>query len=978
VISSPRSALSIPVRCRSHAHRFIPPTLPRAHVSSSVPSAPPSLSPSLVEALRSAVGEAAVITEADRLLVYESDGLTQYRVPPAAVALPANGAELREVIRILAQADHPFVMRGAGTGLSGGALAMDGGVVVGTARMGRILEVDPANRRARVEPGVVNTHLTRATRAHGLIYAPDPSSQSACTLGGNVAENSGGPHCLKYGVTSRYVTGLHLVLPDGSEARLGGMGREEEGLDLVGLFVGSEGCFGAASEIEVSLVPEPPGVRTLLALFESVEAAGVAVTAIMARGLLPAALEIVDRETIRAVEASVFAAGYPTHVGAALVVEFDGLEEGLDEEVELAALLCREAGAEEVRMAASEEERAGLWQGRKKAFGAMGRIAPDLLVQDATVPRSQLPAVLAQIAEIGTRYGLRVANVFHAGDGNLHPNLLFDRRDAEELARVEAASGEIMEVCIQAGGTITGEHGVGVDKRRYMHRVYSPQVLRRMGETKDVFDPRGRCNPGKVLPDGFGPPWSGDREGKGAGPRGGASPDPRGGALPPSSPEARLHSLVGRLQEVLSPGAVTEEGPTRPVCPSSEEEVAAVLRLAAEHRVPVRPVGQGLEKGEGSGQGSPGAELRLGTGRLTAVLDHAPEDLQVQVSAGVSLKELSRAVASHGHWLPADPPGGGDVSMGGVVATGVSGPLAAGYGRVRDQLLGLTLVDGAGQVLALGGRVVKNVAGFDLVRLAAGSRGVLGIITSVTLRLFPLPARERTALWSVPDPDTLSEVREALMATGVPLAALDAAVEPHARGIAIMARLQGSAEAVDAMTRSLEARAGRAARVLEGEASREWWEGRSKREARGDLLVRIGGLPAEGPRRMEALLPLVGPGSGEGTDAGTGSSTGTGPTGVSLALGLLDGRLRTLAPAKGEVDGMGREAVSGGEAVSALEALSSLRVVRWPEAWRREGILPPVSPPVDPPRARAIRLEEEIMARFDPAGVLPGLRETPR
>jgi glycolate oxidase subunit GlcD len=455
------------------------------------------------------VGPGAVITAPDRLLVYESDGLTQYRVPPSGVVLPGNEDELRRVLRLLAEAGLPFVMRGAGTGLSGGALALDGAVVVGTARMNRILEVDPGDRRARVEPGVVNALLSRATLAHGLVYAPDPSSQSACTLGGNVAENSGGPHCLKYGVTSRYVTGLRVILPDGSEAEFGGMGREEEGLDLVGLFVGSEGCFGAASEIEVALVPQPRGVRTLLALFPTVESAGVAVTAIMARGLLPAALEIVDRETIRAVEASVFAAGYPTHVGAALVVEFDGLEEGLDEEAELAALLCRESGAEEVRTAATAAERTALWQGRKKAFGAMGRIAPDLLVQDATVPRSRLPQVLARIEEIGRRHGLRVANVFHAGDGNLHPNLLFDRRDPDELARVEAASGEIMEVCIEAGGTITGEHGVGVDKRRYMPRVYGPAVLDRMASVKEAFDPLGRCNPGKVLPDGYGPRWTG-------------------------------------------------------------------------------------------------------------------------------------------------------------------------------------------------------------------------------------------------------------------------------------------------------------------------------------------------------------------------------------------------------------------------------------------------------------------------------------
>jgi FAD/FMN-containing dehydrogenase len=315
-----------------------------------------------------------------------------------------------------------------------------------------------------------------------------------------VAENSGGPHCLKYGVTSRYVTRAYRCTSHGENVSLGGMGRDRRGLDLVGLFVGSEGCFGIAVEIEVGLLPFPKPSGPCSDLRHSMEDAGTAVTEIMGRGLLPAALEIVDGETIRAVEASVFAAGYPTDAGAALVVEFDGMEEGLDDEVDEAARCCREAGALEVRTASTERERAALWQGRKKAFGAMGRIAPDLLVQDATVPRTRLPEVLARIGAIGRRHDLKVANVFHAGDGNLHPNLLFDRRDPDELARVEAASREIMQVCIDAGGTITGEHGVGIDKRRYMPLVHSPEVLEAMARTKGVFDPEGRCNPGKVLP----------------------------------------------------------------------------------------------------------------------------------------------------------------------------------------------------------------------------------------------------------------------------------------------------------------------------------------------------------------------------------------------------------------------------------------------------------------------------------------------
>jgi FAD/FMN-containing dehydrogenase len=301
------------------------------------------------------------------------------------------------------------------------------------------------------------------------------------------------------------VTGLTVALPDGELLRLGGLDRDNEGLDLVGVFVGSEGCFGIATEIEVGLVPRPEGVRALLGIFDSMEAAGRAVTDIIGMGLLPAALEIVDAATIRAVEASVFAAGYPLDAAAALVVEFDGVAVGLEPDADRAADACRQAGAREVRAAATEEERQALWRGRKKAFGAMGRLAPDLLVQDATVPRTQLPAVLAKIAEIGERHGLLIANVFHAGDGNLHPNLLFDRRDAEAVRRVEAASTEIMRVCVDAGGTITGEHGVGIDKRRYMPLVHSREVLEAMGGVKRAFDPGGRCNPGKVLPDGYGP-----------------------------------------------------------------------------------------------------------------------------------------------------------------------------------------------------------------------------------------------------------------------------------------------------------------------------------------------------------------------------------------------------------------------------------------------------------------------------------------
>ena len=454
----------------------------------------------LTQRLIELVGEDGVITDPSRLLAYESDALTAYRYPPRAVVLPADTAQAAGVLSALAAERIPFVPRGAGTGLSGGALAIDRAVLVGTARMNRILSLDPAGRIARVQAGVVNSELTSAARRHGLHYAPDPSSQTACTLGGNIAENAGGPHCLKYGVTSRWVTGLTLVLPDGRVTELGGWGKDVPGLDLVGAVVGSEGCFGLVTEIEVRLLPIPAAVRTLLAIFEDMESAGKAVTDIIVSGLLPAALEIIDQEVIKAVEASVFAAGLPTDAGAVLVIEFDGTEAGLDSDAERAEASCRAAGAREVRHARDEAERESLWKSRKKAYGAMGRIAPDVLIQDATVPRSKLPAVLHRIVEIGREHGLTLANSFHAGDGNLHPKILFDRRDPELVERVEHASAEIMKTCVDAGGTITGEHGVGLDKRRYMSLVCSPLELELMGAMKAVFDPSGLCNAGKVIP----------------------------------------------------------------------------------------------------------------------------------------------------------------------------------------------------------------------------------------------------------------------------------------------------------------------------------------------------------------------------------------------------------------------------------------------------------------------------------------------
>jgi glycolate oxidase subunit GlcD len=432
---------------------------------------------------------------------YAADGLPTHHRVPGLVVLPGTREELIAVVRALADAAVPFVARGAGTGLSGGALGDGDAVVLALTRLNRILRLDPRHRTAVVEPGVVNARLSAAAAPHGLYYAPDPSSQTACTIGGNVAENAGGPHCLKYGVTTNHILALEVLLPDGRVTTLGSPGGEPWGPDLVGLFVGSEGTFGIATRITVRLVPQPRAVRTLLADFGSLGDAGRAVSAIIASGVVPAALEMMDRNCIRAVEDSVYAAGYPRDAAAVLLVELDGMAApAVEAECRTVEALLRAHAARTVRSAADAGERERLWQGRKKAFGALGRLARDLVVQDAVVPRTALPAVLETIAVIGARHRLVVSNVFHAGDGNLHPNISFDATDAGLRARVETASAEIMDACIAAGGTITGEHGVGIDKLRYMPLVFDPESLTAMRAVRRVFDPHERANPGKVVP----------------------------------------------------------------------------------------------------------------------------------------------------------------------------------------------------------------------------------------------------------------------------------------------------------------------------------------------------------------------------------------------------------------------------------------------------------------------------------------------
>jgi glycolate oxidase len=467
--------------------------------TSSTTSEAPAHLRALAARLRAAIGAAQVISDRQELRTYECDGLAQYKVIPALVALPRTAEQCAAVVRACADAGVPFVARGSGTGLSGGALPHADGVLIVTSQLRRIIEVAPEDERAVVEPGVINLAVTRAATAYGYYYAPDPSSQQICSIGGNVAENSGGAHCLKYGFTTNHVLGLQMVTPDGDLVRLGGRAPDSPGYDLLGAFVGSEGTLGIATEVTVRLVRLPESVRTLLAAFATTDQAGAATSTVIAAGVVPAAVEMMDALAIEAAEAAV-QCGYPAGAGAVLIVELDGPAPEVDAQFAFVERFCRDNGAFEIRIAADDAERALFWKGRKSAFAAVGRISPDYIVQDGVIPRTALPDVLRRIDEISRERGVRVANVFHAGDGNLHPLVLFDDAVAGQAERAEEVSGAILEICVEYGGSITGEHGVGVDKAKYLPRMYTDDDLDTMQLLRCAFDPRGLANPGKVFP----------------------------------------------------------------------------------------------------------------------------------------------------------------------------------------------------------------------------------------------------------------------------------------------------------------------------------------------------------------------------------------------------------------------------------------------------------------------------------------------
>lgn len=629
------------------------------------------------------------------LLTYEIDAGFD-RGCAEGVFFPESSQDVSRIMQWAMTQNVPLVARGAGTGLSGGAVPEQGGIVLSFARMNKVLELDTTGRSAVVEVGVVNQAFDTLVKQSGLYYPPDPSSGRSSVIGGNLGENAGGPHCFKYGVTTNYITGLEAVLADGRIVRTGGRALDYPEYDFTGLLVGSEGTLAIATRALVRLIGNPPGVKTMMVAFDSEEQAGKAVAAVIAAGLVPATLEMMDQRVMRIIEAYA-PVGLPIDAGAALIVEVDGYPASLDAQMEEIADILTTYGGFNLRLAQSEAERTQIWYGRKSVAGSFARLAPSFYLVDITVPRSRLADTLAAVNQVCDHYQLTVGHVFHAGDGNLHPAIAFDPRDATVKANVFKACEEIVRICVERDGSITGEHGVGIEKRAYMPIMYTGAELAAMTEIKAIFDPAGLLNPGKIFPE----------------------------SLPPAEYAA----------PVLPAGAV--------FTPESVESAAAGLRALAQAGKQVR-IGS-------AAQGDPrGADLWLSTAAFKGVTTFAPDDLYVTAGAATPLAELQAFLARHQMQAPLAAPWAG-ATLGGLVAANVNSPQRLRYGGLRDLLMATTVALADGRAIRAGRPVVKNVAGYDLPKLFVGSHGTLGLMTDVTFKLVPLPRTRKTLALPVAD-----------------------------------------------------------------------------------------------------------------------------------------------------------------------------------------------------------------------------------
>ncbi|MCL5950611.1 MAG: FAD-binding oxidoreductase [Chloroflexi bacterium] len=630
-----------------------------------------------------------VMTDLAELVTYETDAGIG-RGLPDAVVFANSEEELVKLARWSSERHISLVARGAGTSLSGGPIAEQGGIVVEFAQMNRIVELDVKGKSAVVEPGLLNLKLDDSVRKFGLYFPPDPSSQRASTIGGNVAENAGGAHCFKYGVTTNYVLGLRLVLASGECIQFGGRAFDYPEFDLMGLVVGSEGTLGLITSIDVRLIGNPPAVKTMMAAFDSVEQAGGAVSALIAAGLMPATMEMMDQKFVRIAEDFAHA-GLPIDAGAILIIEVDGYPSSLNRQIEEIVEVLRPNGARDMRFANTAEERDKIWYARKSVPGAVSRLAPSYYLVDITVPRSRLAHTLERTDEICQNLGLRVGYLLHAGDGNLHPMILIERlEDPVHLDAVHKAAAEIVHVGMEERGSLTGEHGIGNEKREFMPLMFNPAELSAMWDVKQIFDPDGLLNPGKVFP------------------------------FAPSVP-ARTIDLQIPENDVLAPRSPTE----------AADLLAGLSAAKRRVRIGYKPV--------------PSGETLLSTSALAQVIEYAPDDLFITVGGGMRVSDLQAFLARDHRWVPivsAWP----EATVGGILASNVNAPLRMRYGSVRDVVLAMTVALADGRLIRAGRPVIKNVAGYDLQKVFVGSHGALGLIADATLRLLPEPRARRTLL----------------------------------------------------------------------------------------------------------------------------------------------------------------------------------------------------------------------------------------
>ena len=665
----------------------------------------------LLADLAGRLGPDRVVVDPAQLITYEVDGSFE-RGHPDGVVFPRSVNEVVELVHWAAEHRVPLIARGSGTGLAGGSVPEIGGLVVQLGLMNRVLELDLLGRSAVVEAGVVNLIFDNQVRKHGLFFPPDPSSQRAATIGGNIGTNAGGPHCFKYGVTSNYVTGVEVVLSDGRVIHTGGRALDIPAYDLTALFVGSEGTLGIITRADLRVLRDLPAVRTMLAAFDSIERAGEAVSAIIARGLVPATMEMMDSSIVRIVEEYAHP-GLPLDAGAVLIIEVDGYPESVGPQIAEIEATLRECNVREMRVAQSAAERDRIWFARKSAAGAMARLAPAYYLLDGTVPRSKLAEILVTVNQIIEADGFRTGHVFHAGDGNLHPLILIDDpSDRALIARILETGRKILAACVAAGGSITGEHGVGIEKRAFMSLMYGPTELSLMWDVKEMFDPAGIMNTGKVLP-----------------PREEIVAAVQNGRSAGSAPVIRPAET-----------AETPSGSPPVAAPERAEEAAEALHAIIDAGRSVRIQGGGTKSAL-----LPPADMVLSTRCLSGIRALAPEDLYVTVGAGTRLEDLQALLQDHGMWAPLASPWSA-ATIGGIVAANANAPLRVRYGGIRDMLLAATVALPDGRIARIGRPVVKNVAGYDLPRVHVGAHGTLGLLCDVTLKLAPLPRARATVI----------------------------------------------------------------------------------------------------------------------------------------------------------------------------------------------------------------------------------------